>query len=92
MSKDDRKFQLDILKIQLRYQEISTSYHVVLTTTISIFVALGLTFLSYGLSSDTDLYSLMGAIIILALIPINSLISRKMLSDKFKEMAKKNEK
>jgi len=51
MSKEEREFQIELLKIQLKHQDISSSIISVLSISISIFVTLGVTFLSIGLNT-----------------------------------------
>ena len=86
MSIDEKEFQLDVLKIQMMRQEISTAYYTVLPITISMFVSIGAAFLSYGLTSDNNWYSLLGAICIGILFPINYLLGRYFTGERIKKI------
>jgi len=53
---ENREFQLEMLKLQIKHQEIWSSVTLVITVEFAAFISLGVTYLSFGLTSGNMLY------------------------------------
>lgn len=53
---ENREFQLTMLKLQIIHQEISSSIRLLITVEFAAFTSLGVTYLSFGLTSGNMLY------------------------------------
>lgn len=65
--KEDREFALELSKVQMKHQDISSTALSVIAVETSILAPLGLTFLAFGLSSGSNLLSIYSCVIFLAL-------------------------
>lgn len=85
--KRNKEFQLEMLKIQMRRQYINSTYYVLLSVVVSMFVSFGVTFLGSGLAGGDYVYSIIGVIFLVFLYPIIYLLSRFYSSEKAKNIA-----
>lgn len=88
--KEDREFQIELLKIQIKNEIISTQLATTLSIGVSAFVSLAVVYLSYGLTSGNHYYTLVAVIAVVILYIYNRLAGRYFESKKLEELLKKD--
>ena len=89
-TKEDREFQIELLKIQMRYDFIFTQYSLFLAIEFSTFVSLALAYLTLGLTLENHFYTLIGVLSLFSLVILTNLTRRYFESKKTEESIKKN--
>lgn len=89
-TKEEREFQIEVLKIQMRYDFIFTQYSLFLSIEYSTFISLTIAYLTLGLSLGNHFYTLIAVISLACLVILTNLTRRYFESKKTEESIKKN--
>jgi hypothetical protein len=89
-TKEDREFQIELLKIQIKYDSILTQHSQFLSIEVSTFVSLTLAYLTLGLTLGNQFYTLIAVISLISLIILTNLTRRYFESKKTEESIEKN--
>lgn len=88
--KEDREFELEKLKVQIKNQSIWSVTLSVISIEFSIFVPVAITYLSFGLSSGNQWFIILSALILIVLSLLNGLTLRYFGSKKIGFKFEKN--
>ncbi|MHA1972894.1 MAG: hypothetical protein ACTSW1_07870 [Candidatus Hodarchaeales archaeon] len=82
---EERRFQLDLLKTELRHSALNESYSLSLAMTVSIAVSLGVTLVSIGIQNNKLGYTLLGLLFIGGVIPILEFLKKYYTQKRLKD-------
>jgi len=88
--KEDREFQIELLKIQIKNEALLSLTALVLSIEVSAFISLAVVYLSFGLTSGNQFYILVGVVSIIILWIFAVLTLRYFGTKKVKELLEKN--
>jgi membrane protein YdbS with pleckstrin-like domain len=89
-TEEEREFQLEVLKIQTKHQDILTLSTWLMAIEFSIFIPIAVTYLSYGLTVKNDWYVYVSVMWLLALIIIYQLTVRYFNSSRIQQQIDNN--
>ena len=82
---EEREFQLDLLKTELRHNALNESYSLNLAITVSVTMSLGVTLVSLGIENNKLGYTLWGLLFIIGIIPILEFLKRYYTQKRLKD-------